>query len=64
MQTARHKRNAYAAASPTRLLLDGVADKWAVLILGLLGEGPVRFNQICRQIEGISQKGSNAFVHA
>ena len=56
MQTARHKRNAYASACPTRLVLDRVADKWAVLILGLLGDGPVRFNQIRRQIEGISQK--------
>jgi DNA-binding HxlR family transcriptional regulator len=56
MQTARYKRNAYASACPTRLVLDRVADKWAVLILGLLGDGPVRFNQIRRQIEGISQK--------
>src|ERR1700735_3305992 len=56
MQTVRHKRNAYASACPTRLVLDRVADKWAVLILGLLGDGPVRFNQIRRQIEGISQK--------
>ena len=43
MQTVRHKRNAYASACPTRLVLDRVADKWAVLILGLLGDGPVRF---------------------
>jgi len=56
MQTIHHKRNAYASACPTRLVLDRVADKWAVLILGLLGDGPVRFNQIRRQIEGISQK--------
>jgi DNA-binding HxlR family transcriptional regulator len=56
MQIARHKRNAYASACPARLVLDRVADKWAVLILGLLGDGPVRFNQIRRQIEGISQK--------
>ena len=42
MQTVRHKRNAYASACPTRLVLDRVADKWAVLILGLLGDGPVK----------------------
>jgi DNA-binding HxlR family transcriptional regulator len=56
MQTAHPMRNAYASTCPTRLVLDRVADKWAVLILGLLGDGPVRFNQIRRQIEGISQK--------
>ncbi len=48
--------NAYASTCPTRLLLDRIADKWAVLVLGLLGDGPVRFNQLRRQIEGISQK--------
>jgi DNA-binding HxlR family transcriptional regulator len=56
MKTACPKPDAYAATCPTRLVLDRVADKWAVLILGLLGDGPVRFNAIRRQIEGISQK--------
>jgi DNA-binding HxlR family transcriptional regulator len=36
--------------------LDRIADKWAVLVLGLLADGPVRFNQLRRQIQGISQK--------
>jgi DNA-binding HxlR family transcriptional regulator len=48
--------NVYAYACPTRMVLDRIADKWAVLVLGLLGDGPVRFNQLRRQIEGISQK--------
>jgi DNA-binding HxlR family transcriptional regulator len=48
--------NPYASACPTRLVLDRVADKWAVLILGLLAKGPVRFNQLRREIEGLSQK--------
>lgn len=48
--------NAYAATCPTRLVLDRVADKWAVLVLGLLADGPVRFNQLRRTIEGMSQK--------
>jgi DNA-binding HxlR family transcriptional regulator len=37
-------------------VLDRVADKWAVLLLGLLGDGPVRFNRLRRRIEGVSQK--------
>ena len=48
--------NPYASACPTRMVLDRVADKWAVLVLGLLADGPVRFNQLRRAIEGLSQK--------
>jgi DNA-binding HxlR family transcriptional regulator len=48
--------NVYSADCPTRKVLDRIADKWAVLVLGLLSKGPVRFNQLRRQIEGVSQK--------
>jgi DNA-binding HxlR family transcriptional regulator len=50
------KWNAYAAACPTRQLLDRISDKWVVLVLGLLTGGPKRFSQLKREIEGISQK--------
>ena len=50
------KPNVYAAECPTRQILDRVGDKWAVLILLLLREEPMRFNQLRRTIEGISQK--------
>ena len=56
MQSMLQNWNAYAHSCPTRMVLDRIADKWAVLVLGLLGDGPVRFNQLRRQIEGISQK--------
>ena len=56
MQSAKPAWNTYATTCPTRLVLDRIADKWAVLVLGLLGNGPVRFNRLRRQIEGISQK--------
>ena len=48
--------NSYAAACPTRLLLDQIADKWTVLVLGLLARQPMRFNELRRNIDGISQK--------
>ncbi|SKA05794.1 winged helix-turn-helix transcriptional regulator [Consotaella salsifontis] len=48
--------NPYAANCPTRLVLDRLADKWAVLLLGLLASGPQRFNQLRREVEGLSQK--------
>jgi DNA-binding HxlR family transcriptional regulator len=48
--------NAYSAKCQTRQILDRVGDKWAVLILLLLCGQPLRFNQLRRAIEGISQK--------
>lgn len=48
--------NVYMESCPTRLVLDRIADKWALLILRLLADEPKRFNQIKREIEGISQK--------
>jgi DNA-binding HxlR family transcriptional regulator len=48
--------NPYSSTCPTRKVLDRVADKWAVLVLGLLMESPIRFNQLRRAVEGISQK--------
>lgn len=46
----------YSEACPTRLVLDRLADKWAVLVLALLARGPRRFNALRREIEGLSQK--------
>lgn len=48
--------NAYAVACPSRIVLDRVADKWTVLVLGVLVRRPTRFNQLRREIEGLSQK--------
>jgi DNA-binding HxlR family transcriptional regulator len=46
----------YQQNCPSRLVLDRIADKWAMLILGRLAEGTLRFNQLKRMVEGISQK--------
>ena len=37
-------------------VLARVGDKWSVLIVSLLGEGPRRFNEIKRMVGGISQR--------
>jgi DNA-binding HxlR family transcriptional regulator len=50
------KANAYDADCPTRQILDRIGDKWAVLILLLLRDEPLRFNQLRRAIDGVSQK--------
>jgi DNA-binding HxlR family transcriptional regulator len=56
MNSMRQAWDSYAHDCPTRMVLDRIADKWAVLVLGLLADGPVRFNQLRRRIGGISQK--------
>ena len=37
-------------------ILARVGDKWTVLIVALLGDGPKRFNEIKRMVGGISQR--------
>jgi DNA-binding HxlR family transcriptional regulator len=37
-------------------VLARIGDKWSVLIIVLLGDGPKRFNEIKRMIGGISQR--------
>ena len=37
-------------------VLARVGDKWSVLIIGLLGDGPKRFNEMKRLVGGISQR--------
>ena len=37
-------------------VLARVGDKWSMFIVMLLGDGPVRFNELKRRVEGISQR--------
>lgn len=37
-------------------VLARVGDKWSMLIVMMLGDGPVRFNELKRRIDGISQR--------
>jgi DNA-binding HxlR family transcriptional regulator len=46
----------FAADCPTRQILDRIGDKWTVLVVQVLDEGPRRFNGLKRRIAGISQK--------
>lgn len=39
-----------------REVLNRVGDKWSVFIVRLLGDGPKRFSELKRSIEGISQR--------
>ncbi|MDZ4365393.1 helix-turn-helix domain-containing protein [Brevundimonas sp.] len=46
----------FAALCPTRQILDRIGDKWTVLVVQVLDEGPMRFNGLKRRISGVSQK--------
>ncbi|MBL3700748.1 winged helix-turn-helix transcriptional regulator [Leucobacter luti] len=41
---------------PTRRLLDRIGDRWTVLVIGALAEGPLRFGELARRVDGVSQK--------
>jgi DNA-binding HxlR family transcriptional regulator len=40
----------------TRQILTRVGDKWSVLVVVLLGEATLRFNELRRALDGISQR--------
>lgn len=42
--------------APSRLLLDQITDKWSILILAALCAKPLRFNEIRRHLDGVTQK--------
>ena len=37
-------------------VLSRIGDKWSILVVMLLGDGPMRFNELRRRIGGISQR--------
>lgn len=46
----------YTRGCPSRELLDRIGDKWTVLVLGELKNGPHRFGQLRQRISGVSEK--------
>lgn len=50
------KPDAFLSICPSRELLDRVAEKWTALALIALADRPLRFNELKRKLEGISQK--------
>jgi DNA-binding HxlR family transcriptional regulator len=46
----------FASNCPSRILFDQIADKWSMMVLTVLDPGPLRFNAVKRQLEGVTQK--------
>src|SRR5882724_4306379 len=52
----RHIDQTAPACLAAREVLNRVGDKWSIYIVGYLRDGPLRFNELRRSIEGISQR--------
>lgn len=45
-----------AAACPTRQVINRIGDRWSLLVLCALEGGTLRFQQLRRAVDGVSQK--------
>src|SRR5262245_59511361 len=54
--TRMSPRNTKETCPAVREVLHRVGDKWSVQIVALLGDGSMRFSELRRSIEGISQR--------
>jgi len=48
--------DAFVRVCPSRRLLARIGEKWALMAVVALAEGPVRFGGLLRRLEGVSQK--------
>jgi DNA-binding HxlR family transcriptional regulator len=55
-QDAVHVETGRVDTCRARDVLDRIGDKWSVYVISLLGEGPRRFTDLQRTIDGISQR--------
>jgi DNA-binding HxlR family transcriptional regulator len=47
---------AYAANCPSRQILDRIGDTWSVLVVVMLVDGPHRYTELAKRIQGVSPK--------
>jgi DNA-binding HxlR family transcriptional regulator len=48
--------NVYSSACPSRRVLAVLAEKWTLLIVAQLAQGPMRTAEIRRKVDGVSEK--------
>ena len=61
---AEQRGDLYAAACPSRGVLDHVTSRWGVLVLVALLEGTHRFSELRRKVSGVSEKMLAQTLHA
>ncbi|MEV7545100.1 helix-turn-helix domain-containing protein [Streptomyces sp. NPDC089915] len=54
----------FARACPSRETLEHVTGRWGSLTVGALRDGPRRFNELRRRVEGVSEKMLSQTLHA
>ena len=55
--TGQHAdHDVYSAQCPCRAMLDLLANKWSALAIGTLEDGPRRFGEVQRLLQGVSPK--------
>lgn len=55
--TGEHRdHDVYAAQCPCRDILEVLANKWSALAIGALSQGPQRYGQLQRRLQGIAPK--------
>ncbi|MFE4050759.1 winged helix-turn-helix transcriptional regulator [Streptomyces sp. YIM B13518] len=70
MTTVRRPReqeppfDVFAKACPSRGTLEHVTGRWGALTLGALHEGSLRFNELRRRVDGVSEKMLSQTLHA
>ncbi|MEV5429415.1 helix-turn-helix domain-containing protein [Streptomyces sp. NPDC052701] len=56
--------NVFAKSCPSRGTLEHVTGRWGALTLGALHEGSLRFNELRRRVDGVSEKMLSQTLHA
>ncbi|MEU6523104.1 helix-turn-helix domain-containing protein [Streptomyces sp. NPDC046924] len=56
--------NAFAKECPSRGTLEHVTGRWGALTLGALSGGSLRFNELRRRVDGVSEKMLSQTLHA
>ncbi|GGX52701.1 winged helix-turn-helix transcriptional regulator [Streptomyces chartreusis] len=56
--------NVFAKACPSRVTLEHVTGRWGGLTLGALYDGSLRFNELRRRVDGVSEKMLSQTLHA
>ncbi|HEV3357025.1 MAG TPA: helix-turn-helix domain-containing protein [Pseudonocardiaceae bacterium] len=55
-EQAKVAYDAYLANCPVRRVLDRVSDKWVILLLNAIADGPRRYAELRRIVAGVSEK--------
>ncbi|MFJ6794126.1 winged helix-turn-helix transcriptional regulator [Streptomyces sp. NPDC091268] len=54
----------FGRACPSRATLEHVTGRWGSLTVGALRDGPCRFNELRRRVDGVSEKMLSQTLHA